>query len=198
MTTIAANFATFMARGYLAQRATVRGLLDEGHGFKVAMLFIALGYLLEAILVKLLVSSSATADVPLISFHLLNGIATVCGFLILSGLVFWAGRAMGGVATLAQSQLAVSWFMLTSSLLTPFAMASLPDQLRNPPQDPNIPLDLSDTNPFPMFLVAGAVLWLLSSTVAEVHGFSSVWKVAGVILAIPIGIILLLSMLGGA
>ena len=77
MTTIVANFAGFMARGYLAPRATVRQLLDEEHGFKVAMLFIALGYLLEAILVKLLVSNSASGDVPLISFHLLNGIARI-------------------------------------------------------------------------------------------------------------------------
>ena len=198
MTAIVANFASFMAQGYLAPRATVRRLLDEGHGFNVALLFIALGYVLETILVKLLMSNPASADLPIISFHMLNGVATLCGFLILSGLVFWAGRAMGGAATLAQTQLAIAWFMLTSSLLTPFALAALPDQLRNPPQDPDMPMDLSDANPLPMFIVAGAVLWLLSSTIAEAHGFRSVWKVAGVILAIPAGTILILSSLGGA
>lgn len=61
-----------------------------------------------------------------------------------------------------------------------------------------MPMDLSDANPLPMFIVAGAVLWLLASTIAETHGFRSVWKVAGVILAIPAGMILLLSSLGGA
>lgn len=197
MTMIIADFARFMAQGYLAPRATVRRVLDGGHGFNVALLFVALGYALEAILVRSLTSDSS-AGVPLISFHLLNIMATLCGFLILSGLVFWAGRALGGAATLAQSQLAIGWFMLTSSLLSPLAIASLPDAFRNPPADPDMPMDISDANPLAMMLVMGAVLWLLSSTIAEAHGFRSVWRVAGVIIAIPVAAVLLLSSLAVA
>lgn len=191
------DFANFMARGYLAPRATLRQLLNGGHGFDVALLLIALGYVLESVLVKFLVSRPGAGEVSLVAFHMLNMTATVCGFLILSGLVFWAGRIMGGIATLAQTQLAVAWFMLVTSLLSPFAMMGLPDQFFNPSAEPGTPIDMSSANTTLIFLVAGAVIWLLSSTVAEAHGFRSVWRVAAVIMAIPIGVLLLLSMLGG-
>lgn len=195
--TVIADFASFMARGYLSPRATVRALLNEGHGFNVALLFIALGYVLESILVKILIGSSSSAEIPVISFHLFNIMLTLCGFMILSGLVFWIGRALGGAATLAQSQLAMSWFMLISSLLTPFALLSMPEDFRNPPSDPEMPIDMSDANVTMMMIVSGVAMWLFSSTIAEAHGFRSVWSVAGVILAIPIGTAILLTVVAG-
>ena len=90
----------------------------------------------------------------MISFHLFNIMLTLCGFMIMSGLVFWIGRAMGGTATLAQSQLAMSWFMLITSLLTPFALLAMPDHFRNPPSDPDIPIDMSDANLTIMMIVS--------------------------------------------
>ena len=194
--TVIADFASFMVRGYLSPRATVRSLLDQGHGFNVALLFIALGYVLETILGKLLIGNPASAELPAISFHLLNIMLTLCGFMILSGLVFWVGRAMGGVATLGQTQLAISWFMLISSLLTPFALLALPEHFHNPPSDPDTPIDMSDANLTVMMIVSGVAFWLLSSTIAEAHRFRSVWLVAGVILAIPIGAAMLMVLLG--
>lgn len=192
-----ADFAKFMVQGYLAPRATLRRVLKGGHGFDIALQLIALGYLLETVLVKLLVSRTGDGEVSLIAFHMLNITATVCGFLILSGLIFWAGRAMGGIATLAQTQLAIAWFMMVTSILSPFAMMGLPDAFFNPPADPSIPIDMSSANTTLIFVVAGAVIWLLSSTVAEAHGFRSVWRVAAVIMAFPIGLLLMISMLGG-
>ena len=195
--TVIADFASFMARGYRSPRAAVRDLLNAGHGFNVALLFIALGYLIETILVELLIGRSLSSEVPLISFHLSSIVMTLFGFLILSGLVFWVGRAMGGKATLAQSQLAISWFMLISSVLTPFALMAMPEQLRNPPTDPDVPIDMSDANLTIMMIVSAIAFWLLSSTIAEAHGFRSVWRVAAVILAIPMSAATLLTILAG-
>ena len=195
--TIIADFASFMAGGYLSPRATVRGLLNAGHGFNVALMFIALGYALEGILAKLLIGSASSVEIPVISFHLFNIMLTLCGFLILSGLVFWVGRAMGGTASLAQCQLAISWFMLVTSVLTPIALLSMPEQFRNPPRDPDVPIDMSDANLTVMMIVSAIGVWLLSSTIAETHGFRSVWRVAGVILAIPVTAAILLGSLAG-
>ena len=83
--------------------------------------------------------------------------------------------------------------MLITSLLTPFALLAMPDHFRNPPSDPDIPIDMSDANLTIMMIVSGMAMWLFSSTIAEAHGFRSVWRVAGVILAIPIGTAILLT-----
>ena len=198
MIAVLGDFARFMAQGISAPRATVRGVLNGGHGFDVALTMIALGYLIESVLVKLLVPD-ATAGTNPIGFHMLNMIGTICGFFIISGLAYWVGGLMGGIATLAQSQLAVAWFMLMNSVLAPFAVMSLPADFRRPPTDPNIPIDLSDANPTVIFIVVGIAMWLLSSAIAEVHGFKSVWRVAGVILAIPLTLVFLLNlMMAGA
>ncbi len=198
MISVLTDFARFMAMGLTSPRATVRTILNGGHGFDVALLLIALGYVIESIMIKLIVPGGSGATNP-ISFHMLNVMGTACGFLILSGLTYWLGRLMGGVATLAQSQLAIAWFMLTNSLLAPFAVMSLPDDFRNPPTDPSIPMDMSDANPTVIFIVVGIALWLMSSAVAEAHGFRSVWRVAGCIMAIPITIVFLLNaLLAGA
>lgn len=198
MTSVLADFARFMASGLTSPRATVRTVLDGAHGFNVALLMIALGYAIESTLVKVLVPGGSGAVNP-ISFHMLNVMGTLCGFFILSGLTYWAGRMMGGIASLAQSQIAIAWFMLTNSLLAPFAVMGLPDDFRNPPTNPDIPMDMSDASPTMIFIVVGIAMWLLSSAVAEAHGFRSVWRVAGVILAIPVAIVFLLNaVLAGA
>jgi hypothetical protein len=192
MMTVLADFARFMVQGLTAPRATVRGVLNGGHGFDAALLMITLGYLIESVMIKLLVPGGTGAVNP-ISFHMLNAIGTVCGFFILSGLSYWVGRIFGGIATLAQSQLAIAWFMLTNSLLAPFAVMSLPDDFRNPPTDPATQIDLSDANPTVIFIVVGIAMWLLSSAIAEAHGFRSVWRVAAMILAVPATLMILLN-----
>ena len=198
MIAVLGDFARFMGQGISAPRATVRGVLDGGHGFDVALTMIALGYLIESVLAKVLVPG-ATDGASFISFHMLNIVATICGFFILSGLVYWIGGLFGGIATLARTQLAVAWYMLMNSFLAPFAVMSLPEHIRKPPTDPNIPLDLSDANPTVMFIVVAISMWLLSSAIAEAHGFRSVWKVAGAILAIPMTLVFLLNLIvGGA
>lgn len=194
MIAVLGDFARFMAQSIIAPRATVRIVLNGGHGFGIALTMIAMGYLIESVLVKLLVPD-ATAGANLIGFHMLNVIGTVCGFFILSGLAYWIGSLMGGIASLAQSQLAVAWFMLMNSVLAPFAIMSLPEHFRRPPTDPDIPLDLSDANPTVIFIVVGIAIWLLSSAIAEAHGFRSVWRVAGVILAIPMTLVFLLNLI---
>ena len=192
-----ADFAKFMTQGFLAPRATVRRLLDGGHGFDVALMFVALAYILEAVLVKLAVSKPPDAAHPL-SDHFRGGMLSVCAFFILSGLIYWLGRMMGGIATLAQAQIASAWFMLVTVLLTPLAIIGLPSQFFSPPTDPSVPIDLSDGNPTVLMVISGASVWLLSSAVAEAHGFQSVWRVAGAIIAVPlVAMVLVSAMVGG-
>ncbi|MEL7153899.1 MAG: YIP1 family protein [Pseudomonadota bacterium] len=194
MISVLGDFARFMGQGIAAPRATVRGMLNGGHGFDIALTMIALGYLIESVLIKLLVPGATEGANP-IGFHMLNIVGTACGFFILSGLAYWIGSLFGGIATLAQSQLAVAWFMLMNSLLAPFAVMSLPEDFRKPPTDPNLPMDLSDANPTVIFIVVGIAIWLFASAVAEAHGFKSVWRVAGVILAIPMTLVFLLNLI---
>ena len=194
MIDILGDFARFMVQGYAAPRATVRKVLNGGHGFEIAVTLIALGYLIESVLAKVLIPG-ATEGVSPIGFHMINIVATLCGFFILSGLIYWVGGMFGGIASLAQSQLAAGWFMLMNSLLAPFAVMSLPEAFRKPPTEPNMPIDISDANPTVIFIVVGISMWLLSSAITEAHGFRSVWKVAGVILALPVTFVILLNAL---
>lgn len=198
MMSAVSDLARFLALSFTSPRASLRQVLDAGHGFDVVLLFLVLGYLIEAILARLLIGSSIQGSGGAIPYHVLNIIVTAVGFFLLSGVIYWAGRAMGGTATLAQAQIATAWFMLVTSLITPIALASLPDGMRNPPSDPNTPIDMTGANPTAIFIVAGIVMWLLSSTIAEAHGFRSVWRVAGVILGIMLGAMILVSSLAAA
>ena len=54
MISVLTDFARFMAMGLTSPRATVRTVLNGGHGFDVALLLIALGYVIKSIMIKLI------------------------------------------------------------------------------------------------------------------------------------------------
>jgi hypothetical protein len=86
-----------------------------------------------------------------------------------AGMIDLIGRRFGGRGTLAGAVALIAW---TEFILSLMQVAQLVALLVMPPLAEVIGI---------MGLVV--FLWLLSQFVTELHGFSSVWKVLGVILA---------------
>ena len=191
------TFVTWLVQGFLAPRASVRQLLDGGFGFREAMLMLALGYVLGAAVGTLMIDAPRNGG-GILATHLSGIVGQVMVFFIMSGLIFWVGRAAGGGGALAEAQLATAWFGLVSTLLAPLMVIAMPRPVIEDTVTEQTAITFEGGNITLLFVVGAASLWLFSSAVAEVHGFRSIWMVAGVIIAIPACVMLIFAGLGGA
>ncbi|MEM7525941.1 MAG: YIP1 family protein [Pseudomonadota bacterium] len=107
-----------------------------------------------------------------LSFVVLNLVISGAAFVILTGLVYGCGRLFGGTARLIEVAAVVAWHSLVTVPFTPFIAGGF---------------DPASGEPGPGFLLQlaliGVALWLLVNFVAEVHGFTNAWRVAGVMFA---------------
>ncbi len=108
-----------IGEGYTAPRHAMRRLLDGGNGLEVALTFLALAFLVEAMLA--IVFGGRAGDLSL-GAYLVNIALQLAVFFLLSGLIHGLGRAAGGKGTLAGAQLVVGWHALVTSPLTPLTL----------------------------------------------------------------------------
>lgn len=179
-----------IAEGYFAPRASARRLLDAGHGLSTALLMLALGYVIEAIVVNLM-PGAPVARSP--GVHLLNAALQVGVFFLLSWMIHALGRASGGSGTLAGAQLVVGWHALVTSPLTPlsigFATSLRMQQGGDAATAPQ--MQVSGGALLLAAIYVGVWFWLLANYVTELHGFRNVWGV----LAVMVGITFVCAML---
>ncbi|MEM9062063.1 MAG: YIP1 family protein [Pseudomonadota bacterium] len=192
------SFGNWLAQAYLAPRSSVRTLLAGGYGFREAMLMLVLGYVLGAAVGTLMLDVPENATGGALATHFSGIVSQILVFFILSGLIFWVGRAAGGEGSLAGAQLATAWFGLVSTVLAPLLVIAMPRPIVEEAVGEQPVITFEGGNGTLFFILGALSLWLFSSAVAEVHGFRSIWKVAGVIIAIPACVMLIFAGLGGA
>jgi len=173
--------------GFLQPRASVRRILDGGHGFDVALLMVVLAYLLREIFVLLILGARPDGAGLMLGEHLQGLIQRLLSFVLLSAAVYGVGRALGGIGNWRETNLAMAWYLLVTSVIVPLALpamihlAAVVDAAGDGPMAPvEIP-----AQPLVMFMVAsGVMLWLFACYVAELHRFARTWNVVAVILGI--------------
>lgn len=186
--------SNWIVQGYLSPRQSIRPLLGQGHnGLDVALLLLALGYLISAIL-ELVFVGSGSDDGSRFTFHLIRAIMQIVGFLMLSGLIFWIGRAAGGAATLGDAQMVVAWHSVVTSILSPVMLGAM-GSIAIDPEDPSQMPEISGLATIILMGCGGYMAWLLANYVAEAHRFTSAWRVLAVMLAVPMGAAFLMSLL---
>jgi hypothetical protein len=173
--------------GFLRPRASVRRILDGGHGFDVVLLMVLLAYLAREIFVLLIPGARPGDTGFMLAQHLQALIQRFVSFGLLSALVYGAGRLFGGTGTWLETNLAMAWYLLVTSVVVPLALpavihlAAVVDAAGDGPVAPvEIP-----AQPLVMFMVAsGIMIWLFACYVAELHRFARTWNVVAVILGL--------------
>ena len=173
--------------GFLQPRASVRRILDGGHGFDVVLLMVLLAYLAREIFVLFIPGARPDATGFMLTLHMQALIQRFVSFIILSGVVFGVGRMFGGTGSWRETNLAMAWYLLVTSVVVPLALpamihlAAIVDAAAN---GPVAPVDIP-AKPLVMFMVAsGIMLWLFACYVAELHRFARTWNVVAVILGL--------------
>lgn len=159
--------------GLLTPRASLRRLIRSGWGLDEAALLVGLGYCIQAIFAILIPGGRPpeVSGLPL-GYHLGQILIQYTLFFLGSGGIYWGGRLFSGQGSLPDSYLAMGWYVLVTSLLSPILIAGVAlAQLEA----------YSVFGAFLMFSVAAAGLWLLAAYIAEAHRFESVGKVFGAV-----------------
>ena len=173
--------------GILRPRASVRRIIDGGHGFGVALLMVLLALLAREIFVLLVLGPRSEASGLQLGIHLQAVIEGMISFLILSALVYGVGRVFGGTGTWRDTNLAIAWYLLVTSVFVPLALPALihvAEAVAAAGDGSVAPVDIPG-NLLTMFAVAsGIMLWLFACYVAELHRFARTWNVVAVMLGL--------------
>ena len=184
------DVARAVVEGYTAPRASVRRLLDGGHGIEAALGLLALAYLVQAMLTILFLPAGIG-----IFGHMLAIMQQLVTFFLLSALVYGIGRLAGGAGTMEGAQLVIAWHALVTSLLSPLAIGVSTAAFRSGEEGAgNIPPGMG----FLALIYVAISLWLMANYVAELHGFRSTWGVLGAIIGVSFVFALMLAVLVGA
>jgi hypothetical protein len=173
--------------GILRPRASVRRIIDGRHGFHVALLMVLLAFLAREILVLLVLGPRFEDSGLQLGVHLQAVIEGMISFLILSALVYGVGRVFGGTGTWRETNLAMAWYLLVTSVFVPLALPALIHAAEAVAAAGGGPVERVDIpgNLLAMFGVAsGIMLWLFASYVAELHRFARTWNVVAVMLGL--------------
>ncbi len=172
-----------IAEGYTAPRRSVRRLLDSGNGIEVALTFLALAFLVEAILA---ITFGGRAGGLSFGVYLVNIALQLAVFFLLSGLIHGIGRAAGGKGTLPGAQLVVGWHALVTSPLTPLTLG-FASAFRAQPEmagDAAAPVEVPAGGGFLALVYLAISFWLMANYVAELHRFKSTWGVLGALVGV--------------
>ena len=173
--------------GFVRPRASVRRIIDGGHGFDVALSMVLLAYLAQAIFVLFIPGARPDASGSLLALHLEAVTKSLIWFLLLSAVVYGAGRVFGGTGNWRETNLAMAWYLLVTSVVVPLAVPALihlAEVVDAAKDGPVAPIEIP-ARPLAMFMVAsGIMLWLFACYVAELHRFTRTWNVVAVILGL--------------
>jgi len=181
---------------FLSPRASMRRLLAGGHGMDAALLLVLLAFLVRQIFMVITPGVQIDDRTASLGEYLVG----VAGFYLMFGLLvilaFQVGRMFGGVGSFKNAALAIAWYLLVGSLLTPLLAPAWVEMLKvaeviaeNPGQPPP---DLPRGALLTAVLVSCVSFWLLASYVAELHRFTHTWNVLFVVLGLTVP----MSMLG--
>lgn len=186
--TMKAGFAQALLQGFTAPRLSARRILDSGGGVQLALMMVALSYLVQAIFSILLMPGGFG-----IGGHLLAIIQQVIIFFLLSGLVYGIGRMAGGTGSLLGSQLVVAWHALVTSVISPLAIGISAATFR---------AQASGEIPSTVLLLGVVYVaisfWLMANYVAELHGFRSAASVLAAIIGLTFAFAILLAVIASS
>lgn len=188
------NLLRMIGEGYTAPRLSMRRILDAGYGLEVALTFLVLAFLIEAILAILFGGRAGGLS---FSVYFVNIALQLAVFFLLSGLIHGIGRAVGGQGTLTGAQLVVGWHALVTSPLTPLtigfasAFRAQPDAAGGAAEgaaEVHIPAG----GGFLALVYIAISFWLMANYIAELHGFRNTWGVLGALVGVTLacGIVL--------
>ena len=180
---MSADLLRMIGEGYTAPRHTMRRLLDAGYGLQVALTFLALAFLIEAILAILFGGRAGGVS---LGVYFVNAALQLAVFFLLSGLIQAVGRAAGGQGTLAGAQLVVGWQALVTSPLTPLTIG-FASAFRGQPDiagDAAAPVEVPAGGGFLALLYVAISFWLMANYIAELHRFRNTWGVLGALVGV--------------
>jgi hypothetical protein len=180
--------------GYLHPRASVRRMLDAGHGLDVALTMLALAFVVNEIFMIITPGLTPDLTAPALERYIAHIRSVLISFGILSTLICFVGRAFGGKGTFPQTVLVLAWYELVTSVLFPLiqsAMVQVFEAMQVAAEAPDQPVEIPALPFFILFVGCSVTLWLLAAFIAELHGFARVRNV----LAAIIGLLIPLSML---
>ena len=184
--------------GVFRPRASVRRIIDGGHGFDVALLMVLLALLVREIFVLIVLGSRSEGNGLQLGAHLQALIEGMISFVILSAVVYGVGRMFGGTGSWRQTNVAMAWYLLVTSVFVPIALPALihvAEAVAAAGDGPVGPVDVPG-GLLAMFAVAsGIMLWLFASHIAELHRFARTWNVVAVMLGLSVAFSLLLMAL---
>jgi hypothetical protein len=174
--------------GYLQPRASVRRMLDAGHGLDVALLMVVLAYLIVTIFTILIQGGRPSVDDVSLGVHVFGLVANVVIFIIITAIVFRVGRFFGGQGTWAESALAMGWFTLVTSVIEPLTLPAridVTEMMAAAANGEQIDPGALPAGEVAIFMVVSAIiLWIFACYVAELHRFKSTWKVLATVLGL--------------
>ena len=185
--------------GYLHPRTSVRRMLDAGHGIDTALLMVVLAYLIVTIFTILIQGERPSADGVSLGVYVFGLIANVVIFVIVTAIVFKVGRFFGGKGTWAEAALAMGWFTLVTSVIEPLTLPArihVTEMMAAAAGGEQVDPGALPAGEVAMFMVVSAIiLWLFACYVAELHRFTSTWKVLATVLGLSAAISMVLTAL---
>ena len=176
--------------GYLHPRASVRRLLNAGHGLDVALMMVVLAFLVREIF--FIVTPDARPETMGLSLgrYVLNLVDALLSFAVFSLAICYVGRLFGGKGSLRQTGLVLAWYLLVTSAVVPLVLPAVLRIVKAAEAAAAAPAALPAALPAGAALIvlvsSGVLLWLLASYVAELHRFARTWSVLAAIIGLSI------------
>ena len=175
--------------GYLHPRASVRRLLNAGHGLDVALMMVVLAFLVREIF--FIVTPDARPETMGLSLgrYVLNLVDALLSFAVFSLAICYVGRLFGGKGSLRQTGLVLAWYLLVTSAVVPLvlpAVLRIVEVAEAAAAAPTVPVVLPAGAVIIVLVSSGVLLWLLASYVAELHRFARTWSVLAAIIGLSI------------
>jgi hypothetical protein len=182
-----AAFVENVFAGFIQPRASVRRLLEGGHGIDAALLMVVLGYLLSAIFTLLVPGARTQIDGFPLSLHLIGVLLAFASFLVISLLIYGIGRFFGGTGTPRETLLTMGWYSVVTSVIEPMTLPArihLAEAVDAAGGVPGGQVHIPDGALLMFIFASGLMLWLMASFVAELHRFGRTWNVLAVMLGV--------------
>jgi hypothetical protein len=175
--------------GYLHPRASVRRLLNAGHGLDVALTMVVLAFLVREIF--FIVTPGARLETASLSLgrYALHLVDALLSFAVFSVAICYVGRIFGGKGTLRQTGLALAWYLLVTSAIVPLvlpAVLRIVEAAEAAVAAPVEPVGLPAGAALIVLVSSGVLMWLFASYVAELHRFTRTWRVLAAIVGLSI------------
>lgn len=182
------RFVQALIRGYTAPRLSAREILASGGGLELALMMVALAYLVQAILSIMLLPGGFG-----LGGHLIAIVQQLITFFLLSALVYGIGRMAGGTGTIQGAQIIVAWHALVTSLISPLAIGVSKAAFQAQESG-----ELSSGVLLLGVVYVAISFWLMANYVAELHGFRSAASVLGAIIGLTFAFAILLAVIAGS